>query len=630
MNRRFCLMSCLTLLVASCLAPGQGQASVLLVDDPESSASRVDCDGVAAALFERRIGFTREALPEVDWDGLEAGSVRVLVACHLPLDDLPQAQVALGEWVSRGGGLMASGRSAVGLESVLGLIQSQPVAPSKLATRPLPITKQQAQGGLDASLESAGNAHTEVRFLPGHPVAFGVAWDGATTTEGPLPRWELPAIVRHWYVDGSEGGWPVYLPLVGEAEVVAHWFDQLDTWEALSSVPAMTVHEYGSGRVVYSGALPGVYSNWDWPRSWRTVITNAIEWTAGESIMPQLGLWPDANVAAFAWTGDTEKPAMRTAVPALLDLFETKGLTNFGSFYFTAQAGGDADTEGAIENPDIVQMVLQAGGEVAGHGDIHTAFSGQDYDTQRNRLASMRDLINPLLNSGQSISGFRAPYLSQDRTTFQALSDLGFDYDAGDADTWSQVTLPFMVGDLVQLPPSMPMDWSLLEDVQLSDADALAIWSDKLEYVIARGGLFSWLHHPWVIEGHLGVVTALLSEALAHGDLWFARQDDIATWWRARLDLQLILQEESDSILRISLSNTGSVEVSGASLWLYRPAGEAHAWRAWVDGKAVPLVARQRNLREFQVLSVDSLAGGQVVDIVIRRQDEVFRDRFEN
>ena len=630
MNHRLLLMCCLTLILVACLVPGHGVARVLLVDDPESTASAVDCDGVAAALFERRIGFTRKVLPEVDWSRLEADSVRVLVACHLPLADTPQAQTTLDEWVFAGGGLVASGRSAVGLESVLGLVQSQPVLASKLAPRFLPSTKQQALIGPDALMAGESNAHTEVRFLSGHPVSFGVAWDGAITTEGPLPRWQLPAIVRHWYVDGSEGGWPVYLPVVGQAEVIAHWFDRFEDWEHASSVPAVTAHQHGAGRVVYSGALPGAYSNWDWPRSWRTVITNAIEWSAGESIMPQLGLWPDAKVAAFAWTGDTEKPAMRTAVPALLDLFHEKGLENFGSFYFTAQAGGDADTEGAIENPDIVQMVLQAGGEVAGHADIHTAFLGQDYDTQRARLVAMRDLINPLLDAGESISGFRAPYLSQDRTTYQALSDLGFDYDAGDADTWSQVTLPFMVGDLVQLPPSMPMDWSLFEDVQLSDADALAIWSDKLDYVIARGGLFSWLHHPWVIEAHLDVVAALLTEAIARGDLWFARQDDIAAWWRARQSLELRQQEKTDSTLRMSLINTSPVAVAGASVWLPRPAGEAGAWRAWVDGKAAPLVSRQRNLREYQVLALASLTGGQTVDIVIRRQDRVFGDRFEN
>lgn len=596
-DRSFLRLLSATLFAFAC----QGAAaSVLLLHDGDSLSSELDCLGIERALGE--LGIARERvdvrLKPVSAMSFEAS---VVVACHLDFSlDLAGAQ-ALGDWVFDGGGLLATGRSGLGLQAVLGLAS---------------VTA------------SDGNQLTEVRFTSGHPATDGIGWDGPIAAGTTLPASQLPAIARHYYYDESQDGWPSYEAVPWLAETTGHWRDSSAPWGQPDGAVATTAVGYGDGRAIYSGALPGVYVNWDWPRSWQTVVERAVQWLARDEALAELGLWPDAHTAALAWSGDTEKPAMETAVPALLDLFEGLGLQGFGTFYTVGRAGGDAGTSGAQEHPGVVQAILAAGSELAGHGDVHTSFNGQSYAEQYQRLDDMRGLIEPMMPPGERLSGFRAPYLSQDSTTWQALADLGFTHDSGDADTWSNVTLPHFRGDLLQLPPSMPMDWHLFEQYDLSAADAQAIWFDKLDYVVSRRGLFSWLHHPWVIEPHLDVVDNLLAYAISRGDIWMARQDEIAEWWLARSALEMQQLTASGDGVRVRVSNPGSAPVAGASVWVKAPAGAARPWQVRIDGQSIQPYERVQGDFVYRVAVVESLAPGEAAIVEMIPRDRVFHDRF--
>jgi peptidoglycan/xylan/chitin deacetylase (PgdA/CDA1 family) len=576
-------------------------ATVLLLHDGDSLASGFDCLGIELALDEVGIESDRIDVRSSPVSSLPLDHP-LIVACHLDFGMDPAGALALQDWIHDGGGLLATGRSGLRMETALGLA---------------------------SIVVSDGAERTEVRFNAGYAATSGIGWDGPIAAGSVLPASQLPAVARHYYYDESEGGWPSYHAVVQSASDLGHWHDSTAPWEEPDGAVAVTASQHGAGRAIYSGALPGVHANWDWPRSWRTFVVHALTWLAQDELLVELGHWPHANAAAFAWSGDTEKPAMSTAVPALLQLFDDLGLSRFGTFYTVGQGGGDAGTVGGVEHPEIVQAILDAGSELAGHGDIHTSFSGQDYPTQFQRLQTMRDLLEPMMPAGRRLSGFRAPYLSQDTTTWRALAELGFTHDAGDADVWSNVTLPHRRDGLIQLPPSMPMDWHLFEQYAIDDADARSIWFDKFEYVLARRGLFSWLHHPWVIDGHLDIVEELLQYAIDRGDVWLARQDDIASWWRARSGLEMERLAAWDGQGRVRVVNLGEVAVAGASVWFRLPDGESRAWEVLVGGVPDELFERHHANSLYRVAVIDHLAPGQETVVEVFPRNALFSDRFE-
>lgn len=589
-NTRIVLAAaCLGLLAVSFPLP----ASVLLLYE-DAYMSTEDCHGIELALTEA--GITHDML-DIGKSSLEISHLAdhaVAVACHVQLE--PADAELLSDWVAIGGGLLATGLSGVGLEPAL---------------------------GLDAVDEDdlSGEPPTKVEFVTDHAVTTGSWWEGEITSTPPMPAEEMPTIMQHYYFDGY---WPTWIAQPGDATVVGNWRDE-------GSPTAVTVHEFESGRSVYSGALMGSYVGGDWPRSWRTVIVSAIEWLSKQRPLVELGYWPDAHRGAFAWTGDTESRAMQTAVPSLLDLFSRLGLEQFGTFYVLGRADDDAPgTEGAQENPEIIDAIVRAGSEVAGHGDVHTSFEGLSYEQQRDRLEDMQEIINPLLQPhGQQVTGFRAPFVEHDTTTWRVLADLGLGHDAGELDIWSQTTLPHSTGDILQLPPIMPMDWHLFEKHELSPETAEQIWLDKFDYVMARRGLFSWLHHPWIIEDHLALVENILSAAISRGDVWMARQDDIATWWKQREDIELVSETFVDGSVGVLIVNEGDTPVDGVSVWVRVPSGSDRSWAAFVDGQQVPLLERSHAGALFRVAVIPKMEAEEERYLELATEIQIFQDRFE-
>lgn len=590
----------------------------------------MDCTGAGEALVEAGIVHFHQDLSLQPLTAEFLADYSIVIACDLELT--PAESAMLEFWTGAGGGLLATGASGLGLEHLLGLTDIVPT------------------GGDDA---------TDVRFVKDHPATAGGWWSGLSLESPPMPASQMPTIMRHLYFDRE---WPAWAAAPGDGTVLARWRNKDDRWEVPDNQAVVIAHSPGDGRSVYSGALPGVYANWDWPHSWRTFLISAVEWLATSRGLVEIGYWPHAHRAAFSWTGDTERPRMVTAVPSLLDLFSNLGLERFGTFYVVGKAGEGTVHVGALEHPEVVQAIAAAGSEVGGHGDIHASFNegpehrdarvpfnaiqplsenprfdlhararDQSYDQQYDRLQDMRDIINPILEPfGEEVTGFRAPHLSQNRTTFRALADLGFDYDAGEADVWSQTTFPHRLLDVWQLPPTMPMDYNLLEAADLDPAVVEALYLDKLAYVISRRGLFSWLHHPWIIEPHLELVENILRYAIARGDIWMARQDDILKWWIQRESLSVTRIEHHGRRLEIEILNGGTAGVEGASIWIRTPADTPEDWVARVAGQTVPLHRRDHGGGRFMVAVIPPVPAGDSRVLIVQIGDRIFSDRFEN
>lgn len=568
------------------MLPPQPMPAVLLVFDGAAGASAQDQSGIAQALDE--IGMAYEVV--------DAGTVSITLALlqNYPAVVISEVPLAAAEaagvqnYVAEGGGVLLTGQAGHGLETVAGIASYAP---------------KDIQGGL------------EVRFETAHPVSRGAYWDGPIMSDPPMPAAEIPSINQFLYGDDSQPGY-VVVPSTGT--VLAHWYADADDWWSGQEEPAIVAHEYGQGRAVFSGALPGAYASWAWPTTWRVFVINALEWLSQEAYLVELGYWPDANQAAYVWTGDTETPDMVTAVPAILQVFDNLGLHDFGTFYVVGEAGGDEGTAGALEHPEVVQWIAAAGSEVGGHGDVHLSFDSGNVATDTLRLQHMLAILNPLLAPyGESVRGFRAPHVEYTRQTMQAAAAVGLLYNASEIDVWSETTLPYDNGNLWEAPPSMPMDWTLFEENAVSDADATRIYNDKFDYVYSRRGMFTFLAHPWVIDGHLAVMTDTLQHALDTDGVWMARQDAVVDWWAQRSSLSTQAVIRQGDTLSVTVQNDGSTAVAGASVWLrVREGLDPQQLGARLAGRPLVVKQRQHNGMNFLAAILPQIEAGSQATVV--------------
>ena len=78
------------------------------------------------------------------------------------------------------------------------------------------------------------------------------------------------------------------------------------------------------------------------------------------------------------------------------------------------------------KHPRKMGYLLDAGVDLAGHGDVHEPFVGP-IETQTRRLIQMNRVFETVL--GQSPIGFRAPFLAHDANLYPALGKAGIRYD---------------------------------------------------------------------------------------------------------------------------------------------------------------------------------------------------------
>jgi hypothetical protein len=96
------------------------------------------------------------------------------------------------------------------------------------------------------------------------------------------------------------------------------------------------------------------------------------------------------------------------------------------------------------------------------------------------------------------------------------LTEVGYDWDStfpdtddstvGYASTGSRTIFPFyplyrvrekwQQSSVLEIPVSMPQDWTLLYYYKLSEESMLRVWRKKMEYIKSRGGLAVFILHP--------------------------------------------------------------------------------------------------------------------------------------
>jgi peptidoglycan/xylan/chitin deacetylase (PgdA/CDA1 family) len=108
-------------------------------------------------------------------------------------------------------------------------------------------------------------------------------------------------------------------------------------------------------------------------------------------------------------------------LPVLLDLLSKYDIS--ATFFVTGQT--------AEKFPKIIKSIPTRGHEVACHGYEHERFDRLDSHEQFRRIKMATRILNEV--TGQRIFGFRAPNFRPNTSTFAALKQVGYIYDASNA-----------------------------------------------------------------------------------------------------------------------------------------------------------------------------------------------------
>jgi len=239
--------------------------------------------------------------------------------------------------------------------------------------------------------------------------------------------------------------------------------------------------------------------------------------------LPWIAPWPSPHEWAVVLTHDVEREAGYRHVEAVADLERRLGVRS--AWYFVPERDYDVDA-------GLVRAFSDDGFEIGVHGLRHDGRDLSAAEFER-RLPAMR-----AYGERWGSVGFRAPATQR---SWQLMEQLGFDHDSSYSDVaryepqsgGSCSVLPFFIGDIVELPITLPMDHTLFELLAHEDG---RLWFEKASFLRERGGIALLLTHPdYMLQpARLAEYERFLSHVACDSSAWLALPREVAAWWRRR------------------------------------------------------------------------------------------------
>lgn len=184
---------------------------------------------------------------------------------------------------------------------------------------------------------------------------------------------------------------------------------------------------------------------------------------------------------------------------------------------------------------DIIDQLRAGGHEIGSHAIHHDRRLFESREAFEQGLPQLRAAASDL-----GAVGFRSPATHRVNAW---MHELPFEYDCTmpHSDPYEPIpggvatTLPFWLGDVVELPYTAPQDHTLYNLLGHRSAE---LWIEQLDRVTADGGLLQLITHP--DPGYLEVpliadaYRELLRELAQRSDVWVALPKEAAAWWRGR------------------------------------------------------------------------------------------------
>jgi peptidoglycan/xylan/chitin deacetylase (PgdA/CDA1 family) len=273
----------------------------------------------------------------------------------------------------------------------------------------------------------------------------------------------------------------------------------------------ITIRRARARRLLRRHAIDGRFPRWP------------IETVLVERHEAELGYWPAGKRFAYVLTHDVERAGGLAGIEPLLELEARHGMV---SAWFLV--GDDYPVESAL-----LERLRSAGCEVGLHGLHH---DGRLFESRERFQRELPGIHRRLREWGAD--GFRSPGAHRNADW---MPELGCSYDSSfhDTDPFDAQPggccsiLPYFLDELVELPITLPHDFTLFELLRAPD---ITVWREKAGWIADHGGLVNVLVHPDYARTperlrHYEELLQFLAE-LPGG--WHALPREVAAWWRRR------------------------------------------------------------------------------------------------
>ncbi len=344
------------------------------------------------------------------------------------------------------------------------------------------------------------------------------------------------------------------------AGLLLNWDRIADRKSPGDTVVVFNEPQNGSGRVVCFGFPETVWEHN--PIILYPILDDTFNWLKRIPITIR-SAWPNAMQSAHLLSMDTEQGFNGSLGFAKL-LQDRKMPATF--FILTSQAK---------EFPETVK-VLNSNFELGFHGDIHTAFKGQTFKEQSERIKVMRSDLDITIEKHQVVKGFRPPFEQYDSSTEEALYRSGFLYELVDpASTKSRLPSTTQVpifdksSGLVVLARTQRDDFNLLSESINNNQDQTEqltiMLKEDLEMVINNRGLGVLNIHSQNFTPNSPLeraVESYLDTLFKKKDqIWIATSGAIAQWWLDRSRVTISTNAKSrHMLLNLTVSGNDAID----------------------------------------------------------------------